>query len=194
MFFSFFLCFFSTIARSSLFHCLVGVWVLIVSLLSLLLSSPLLSPSLMLPHRRCTHQQTRHVDQTQYGPTVTPQCLHLHHVVFLTPPLPPEYRVVATVRKQARAIIVQRKRIHRRLLPHNNAHQRVSFRLAVPSPNLDATIRGCRVYCAVTVNNLSMDGVLIHKHIRIRLFTIAAFINQQHLRMRLNSCLLLCWT
>ncbi|KAL9317767.1 hypothetical protein ACSQ67_014284 [Phaseolus vulgaris] len=32
-------------------------------------------------------------------------------------PTPTEYRVVATVGKQARAIIVQRKRIHRRLRP-----------------------------------------------------------------------------
>jgi len=92
---------------------------------------------------------------------VTPQRLHLHRAVFLTPPIPSEYRAVATSGKQPRAITVQRKRIHRRLLPRNGAHQRVPFRLAVPSPNLDATIRGRSVYGAITVNNHSIDGILM---------------------------------
>ena len=129
----------------------------------------------------------------QYGPTVTPKHLHRHRVVFLTPSLPPKYRVVANVGKQPCTITVQRKHIHRRVLPRISAHQCVSFRLAVPSPNFDATIRGCRVYSVITVNNPSVDGILIHKHIRMGLFAITTFINQ-HLRMRLNSRLLLCWT
>jgi len=101
------------------------------------------------------------MDQTEYGTTVTPQRLHLHRAVFLTPPLPPAYRAVATAGKQPRATTVQRKRIHRRLLPRNGAHQRVPFRLAVPSPNLDATIRRRRVHGAIIVNNHSVDGVLM---------------------------------